>query len=460
MSVFRDHRRAKKINSSLANIRTSRILRSALLVALVALAASADKSVAIELAEGDLIVADFGRDTIFRVDPTSGDRTIVSGSGVGSGTSLRQPRGVAVDGWGQIYVTDADSARLQVVRIDPLTGNRTLVSGGGVGVGDVFAAPFALAFNSQGELYVSDISSGLNAVFYVDIRTGDRTIVSSASVGSGPVFGNPTVMAFDAADSLLVGDQTLNGVYRVDLSTGDRTLLSGSNMGSGPVIDTPLGMDVAADGSLIVTSLSGGLTSSSSFVIEVDPATGNRMTASSSSVGSGPDFAGIRGITIDSSQNIFAVDLDLDAVFTVNRNNGARTILSDAVTGSGLSFTTPDAIASVGALDLAGDYDGDNLVAAKDYTAWRNNLGSMATLPGDVTPGIVSPDDYQIWRSNFGRFSNGAPVTQAVPEPSSVLLAAIGAMVGLNLRHRYRPVSALRRLHPSNHGGFSSTFRP
>jgi len=52
--------------SPLANIRISRILRSALLVAL---AAGADKSVANELAEGDLIVADFGRDAILRVDP-------------------------------------------------------------------------------------------------------------------------------------------------------------------------------------------------------------------------------------------------------------------------------------------------------------------------------------------------------------------------------------------------------
>ena len=288
-----------------ATICTSRILRFALVVALFVLSNGSRESAAIELTRGDLIVADFGRDTVFHVDPATGDRTIVSGSGVGSGTSLRQPRGVVVDRWGQIYVTDADPLRLRIVRIDPLTGSRTLISGGSVGAGIPFAAPFALAFDSQDELYVSDISSGLEAILYVDIRTGDRTIVSSESVGSGSVFGNPTVVAFDAADSLLVGDQILDGMYRVNRLTGDRSLLSGSNIGSGPVIDTPVGMGVAADGALLVSSISGSLVGSSSFVFEIDPATGNRVTVSSSSVGTGPAMAGIRGITTDSLQKIF-----------------------------------------------------------------------------------------------------------------------------------------------------------
>ena len=126
-----------------------------------------------ELSPGDLIVADIGRDAVFRIDPVTGDRTVLSGMGVGSGPSLLQVRGVAVDRWGQIYVTDAESTRRRVVRIDPISGSRTLVSGTDRGTGPNLVAPFALAFDSEGELYLSDISTGLDAIFHIDIRTGE-----------------------------------------------------------------------------------------------------------------------------------------------------------------------------------------------------------------------------------------------------------------------------------------------
>ena len=78
-------------------------------------------------------------------------------------------------------------------------------------------------------------------------------------------------------------------------------------------------MEIAADGMIYVATISGGLTSSSSSVVQVNPATGNRLTVSSSTVGSGPELAGIRGLTIDAAQNLFVVDVELDAVFRVDR---------------------------------------------------------------------------------------------------------------------------------------------
>ncbi len=87
---------------------------------MAALASSIPVSlVAAELSPGDLIVADIGRDAVFQIDPITGDRTVLTGMGVGSGPSLLQVRGVALDRWGQIYVADADSTRRRVVRSIP-----------------------------------------------------------------------------------------------------------------------------------------------------------------------------------------------------------------------------------------------------------------------------------------------------------------------------------------------------
>ena len=51
---------------------------------------------------------------------------------------------------------------------------------------------------------------------------------------------------------------------------------------------------------------------------------------------------------------------------------------------------------------LAGDYNGDDVVDAADYTVWRNNLNSNEQLPNDMTPGSVTADDYDVWKKNFG----------------------------------------------------------
>jgi hypothetical protein len=191
-------------------------------------------------------------------------------------------------------------------------------------------------------------------------------------------------------------------------------------------------MEIAADGMIYVATISGGLTSSSSSVVEVNPATGNRRTVSSSMVGSGPEFAGIRGLTIDAAQNLFVVDVELDAVLRVDRVSGNRTVISDGSTGAGTTFDMPDPIAVVGMLQLAGDYNENHVVDAGDYVVWREWLGTTTVLPGDITPGLVSEDDYDVWRRNFGRSVSGGPA--AVPEAGTLVLGSIAVLLGLVCR--------------------------
>ncbi|WP_146442074.1 hypothetical protein [Botrimarina colliarenosi] len=73
---------------------------------------------------------------------------------------------------------------------------------------------------------------------------------------------------------------------------------------------------------------------------------------------------------------------------------------------------------------IDGDYNGDGVVNAVDYTVWRDRLDSDATLPGDTTPGTVTQQDYEVWAANYGNVTpnNG---TQPVPEPNGLLLAAV-----------------------------------
>lgn len=89
-------------------------------------------------------------------------------------------------------------------------------------------------------------------------------------------------------------------------------------------------------------------------------------------------------------------------------------------------------IGSVNAAQLYGDYNGNGAVDTADYVVWRQNLGTLTTMPNDSSPGSVSTEDYDVWRGSFGLISPAVGAgtgSQLVPEPTSIsLLAALAVL--------------------------------
>jgi len=112
------------------------------------------------------------------------------------------------------------------------------------------------------------------------------------------------------------------------------------------------------------------------------------------------------------------------------QNNGPVTdlaqfhalVMSAASPGRELDVTlNPDRTFS---LTLAGDFNRDGIVDAADYVVWRKGLGTTHT-----------PGDFNLWRDNFGTtFGSGSGAAiralsdDAVPEPESIFLMALGAL--------------------------------
>jgi hypothetical protein len=81
---------------------------------------------------------------------------------------------------------------------------------------------------------------------------------------------------------------------------------------------------------------------------------------------------------------------------------------------------------------VPGDFNGDLVVDAADYVAWRQDLGTTFT-----------PEDYAVWRADFGDAANGtgsgsgAQQQSTAPEPASTAIAAAGfSIVALRWRRR------------------------
>jgi hypothetical protein len=79
----------------------------------------------------------------------------------------------------------------------------------------------------------------------------------------------------------------------------------------------------------------------------------------------------------------------------------------------------------------SGDYNGNHIVDAADYTVWRDTLGQ--TVPNGTgadgnADGTINPADYTFWKSHFGNpapgMGSGAGAT--VPEPATIILVIAG----------------------------------
>ena len=107
---------------------------------------------------------------------------------------------------------------------------------------------------------------------------------------------------------------------------------------------------------------------------------------------------------------------------------------------------------------LLGDYNGDTVVDAADYTVWRNSMGLTGVgLPADgaggpngLPDGVVDHRDYTYWKANFGlsfASGGGAAARAIVPEPGSLTLLFVwGGAVYLKFPGLRRRVLAINRI--------------
>jgi hypothetical protein len=113
-----------------------------------------------------------------------------------------------------------------------------------------------------------------------------------------------------------------------------------------------------------------------------------------------------------------------------------RAVFSGISTGT--TFTLDNLTTDV----TPGDFNADGNVDAADYTLWRNLRGQIggglaadATGPGGVPDGVIDELDYAVWQSNYGNSASAraaamvASFGQSVPEPNSLVIAALTALL-------------------------------
>src|SRR5208337_2508421 len=273
-----------------------------------------------------------------------------------------------------------------------------------------FSNPQGIAINSQGNIFVSDI--GTHTIDEVNPTNGTVTTFSGNGVGSGAALDRPFEMAFSASGTLYVADGQANSnstnVIAI-ASNGVRTVVAGNNGSSTNVFAQSLaGLTInPASGNLYVSTATGHT------IYQVTP--GGTVTTVYTNSSAEP-----QGLALNAGQVLYANGGNKPAVFSVNPMTGAATLVSNNFTaGSDLFGLAVGGNGTIYATSIASP---DIVIYAIDPTT-----GNATVLAGNGTGGTT-----------FGDLSYGIavyPAISSIPEPSSVVLLALG-IIGLILSGR------------------------
>jgi hypothetical protein len=209
---------------------------------------------------GSLYIADSANNVVWMVSASTGDISIVAGTGTsGNGadggpataTALNNPSGVAIDKVGNLYISDTNNGRIRMVAAQ--TGLITTIAGPGVPgtLGDggpatsaYIESPHGIAFDEKGDLYIADGSffvanayTGLVRMIAANtgmITTvaggGTQAILGDGGLATAAYLGYPEDVAFDGAGSLYILDGQSERIRKVNASTGIITTIAGNGI--------------------------------------------------------------------------------------------------------------------------------------------------------------------------------------------------------------------------------------
>ena len=176
---------------------------------------------------GNVYIADYSSAVIRKVTVSSGIISTIAGTGVqgynsdgiaATAAKLYYPTGVAVDGSGNVYISDSYNARIRKVTggiISTYTGNGTggYSGDGGQATAAQILSPYGVALDASGNVYIADFNNDL--IRKVTTSTGIITSIagnySNGFSGDGGPATNaqivqPTGVAVDATGNVYIAD--------------------------------------------------------------------------------------------------------------------------------------------------------------------------------------------------------------------------------------------------------------
>jgi len=366
-------------------------------------------------ASGNLFVADTGNATIRKVTP-AGVVTTLAGTalafgnrdGTGAAATFHGPCGIGVDSSGNLYVADTlnDTVRMVTAAgvVTTLAGSQAAVgSSDGTGAAAQFNAPYGVAVDGSGNLYVSD--QGNNTIRKIASGGVVTTLAGTAGhrgsadgTGAAAQFFTPAGVAVDGNSNVYVADNANDTIRKITPAGVVTTLAgtpgtAGSADGSGGAaqFNGPVGVASDLSGNLYIAD------QGNNEIRTVSPGGASGTLAGARYILAGADGTGINarflqpaGTATGTSGNVYVADTAEDTIRKITPGGVVTTLAGTAGipgyadgTGPAARFRTPEGVA----VDASGNIyvtDTGNNVVRKVTPA-----GVVTTLAGSGASGYA-----------------------------------------------------------------------
>ncbi|HSB13927.1 MAG TPA: hypothetical protein VLE22_05675 [Bryobacteraceae bacterium] len=332
-------------------------------------------------ASGNLHIADTGNSRIRKVSAAgivtttagNGSLSYSGDGGPAASAQLSQPRGVAVDAGGNLYIADTDNFRVRKVSATGIittvagNGSRGYSGDGGPATSAQLLNLYAVAAGASGNLYLAGIPH-IRKVSAAGIIT---TFVGGDSPGysgdGGPAanaqLNFPNDITVDAGGNLYIADQGNRRIRKV-FTTGIITTVAGNGSAGysgdgGPAasaqLSQPRGVAVDAGGNLYIADTDNFRIRKVSTAGIITTVTGNGSAGYSGDGGPGVDaqLNYPNGVAVDAGGNLYIADegnnrirkVSATGIITTVAGNGSRGYSGDGGPATSAQITFPSDVA-------------------------------------------------------------------------------------------------------------------
>ena len=394
---------------------------------------------------GNIYIADTGNNTIRKMAPGVVVTTLAGtpGSGYtdGTGSSARfnYPTDMALDPSGNLYVVDNTNCTIR--KITP-SGVVTTVAGtpgaagtvDGTGAAAHFNYPYGIALDGSGNLYVTDqVGQAIRKIapggVVTTIAGTPGTAGSANGTGSAALFFYPAGIAVDGSGNVFVSEERNFDIREITPSGVVTTLAgtagaSGGTDGTGPAakFNVPAGMTIDGSGNLYVADFGGATIrkiTPAGVVTTVAGKDGNQGSADGT--GAAAQFDAPSGVAVDASGNLYVADEKNDTIRMITPA-GVVTTLAGKATVFGSTNGTGEAALFNQPFDVVVDGSGNLFVADANNDVIRKGSLSGApqvlTQPSDQYSSVGGSATFSVSASGSSGLTyqwnlNGSPIAGA-----------------------------------------------
>jgi sugar lactone lactonase YvrE len=351
--------------------------------------------------------------TNYNISALAGNGSFGTTGDGGSATAalLREPRGIAMDAAGNVYIADQEAHAIRRINT---SGNISLFAGIGVKgfAGDNGAAaqarfnsPTGLAVDAtRNHLYVAD--TGNHRIRRIDLANNTITTfagtglagLNADGVATSTQLNSPGAVAVDGAGIVYIADTNNHRLVRV--ATNNATTFAGNGQpgntgdGSAPAsakLNTPTGVAVTTDGTAVFVVDRGNnrVRRISGNVIANFAGTGAASSTGDGAAATAATLNAPTDVVVDSTGTVFITETDGERIRRVGTDNKISTIAGTGVPGNSgddgpaisALLNTPTAIARNSTTGLLFFCDTGNLRARRLIPAGATN---RAPVPDSV----------------------------------------------------------------------------